>query len=179
MDHQERIVKTTALGGAWAEIWTDFWEARAPREKVLLSWGGAVLALAIGYSVLWEPAADGRARLRESLPAMQRQLALMTAQADEARTLTGAAASVAPSGQALRDALTASLTDHGLGGAQVQLIGTTVQVQIKNASFPAFALWLDDVRKQFKVQAVEAHITALKTDGQVDLTASMQPANTR
>jgi general secretion pathway protein M len=43
--------------------------------------------VAIGYSVLWAPAADGRARLRANLPAMQRQLALMTAQADEARSL--------------------------------------------------------------------------------------------
>jgi general secretion pathway protein M len=178
MDHQERIVKTTALNSAWAEAWTQFWEARTPREKMLLTWGGAVLAVAIGWSVLWQPAADGRARLRESLPGMQRELAQMTAQADEARALAGAAASVAPGGQALKDALTASLADHALAAAQVQLIGTTVQVQMKNASFPAWSAWLDDVRKQFKVQVVEAHITALKADGQVDLTASLQPANT-
>ena len=38
-------------------------------------------------------------------------------------------------------------------------------------------MWLDDVRKQFKVQVAEAHIQALKPDGQVDLTASMQPAS--
>ncbi|WP_112169997.1 type II secretion system protein M [Paraburkholderia unamae] len=177
MDHQERIVKTTATSGALAEAWTTFWEARTPREKTLLTWGGAVLAVAIGWSVLWQPAADGRAHLRESLPGMQRELAQMTAQADEARALAGAAASVAPGGQALKDALTASLADHALGGAQVQLIGTTVQVQMKNASFPAWTAWLDDVRKQFKVQVVEAHFTALKADGQVDLTASLQPAN--
>jgi general secretion pathway protein M len=179
MDHQERIVKTTAVSSAWAEAWSDFWEARNPREKLLLTWGGAVLAVAIGWSVLWQPAADGRARLRESLPSMQRQLAQMTAQADEARALAGAAASVAPGGQALKDALTASLADHTLTGAQVQLIGTTVQIQMKNVSFAAWAAWLDDVRKQFKVQVVEAHVNALKADGQVDLTASLQPANTR
>jgi general secretion pathway protein M len=174
MDHQERIVKTTALGGVWAE----FWEARTPREQMMLTWGGAVLVVAIGWSVLWAPAADGRAHLRESLPGLQRQLAQMTAEADEARSLAGAAASVAPGGQALKDALTSSLSDHGIQGAQVQLIGTTVQVQLKNASFPAWAGWLDDVRKQLKVQVVEAHVTALKTDGQVDLTASLQAANT-
>ncbi|MEX3923863.1 type II secretion system protein M [Paraburkholderia sp. BR10936] len=166
------------MSGAWAEAWTNFWEARSTREKTLLTWGGAVLALAIGWSVLWQPAADGRARLRQSLPGMQRELAQMTAEADEARSLAGAAASVAPGGQALKDAVTASLADHSLTGAQIQLIGTTVQVQMKNASFPAWAAWLDDVRKQFKVQVVEAHITALKADGQVDLTASLQPANT-
>nr|WP_043286537.1 type II secretion system protein M [Paraburkholderia oxyphila] len=183
MDDQERIVKTSDSNGAWAqalsEQWSNFWEARTAREQVLLTWGGALLAVAIGYSVLWQPAADGRARLRESLPALQRGLAQMTAQADEARALAGAAASVAPDGQALKDALTASLSDHGMPGAQVQLIGTTAQVQMKNASFPAWSAWLDDVRKQYKVQVVEAHITALKADGQVDLTASLQPANAR
>ncbi|SDD35149.1 type II secretion system protein GspM [Paraburkholderia lycopersici] len=179
MDHQERIVKTTAVGGAWSEAWTGFWEARSVREKTLLTWGGAVLALAIGWSVLWQPASDGRARLRESLPGMQRELAQMTAEADESRALAGAAASVAPGGQALKDALTASLSDHALTAAQVQLIGATVQVQMKNASFAAWTAWLDDVRKQFKVQVVEAHVSALKADGQVDITASLQPANTR
>jgi general secretion pathway protein M len=183
MDHQERVMKTSTSGGAFAEAlqeqWTNFWEARSTREKTLLTWGGAVLAVAIGYSVLWQPAADGRAKLRESLPALQRELSLMTAQADEARALSGAAASVAPGGQALKDALTASLADHGMPGAQVQMIGTAAQVQMKNASFPVWTGWLDDVRKQFKVQVVEAHITALKADGQVDLTASLQPANAR
>ncbi len=168
-------MNTTALSGAWAE----FWDARSVREKTLLTWGGALLVVAIGWSVLWAPAADGRAQLRERLPGLRRELAQMTAQADEARALAGAAASVAPEGQALKDALTSSLADHGMQGAQVQLIGTTVQVQMKNASFPAFTGWLDDVRKQFKVQVVEAQMTALKTDGQVDLTASLQPANAR
>ncbi len=168
-------MKTTALTEAWAE----FWEARTPREQTMLTWGGALLAVAIGWSVLWAPASDGRARLHESLPGLQRQLAQMTAEANEARALSGAAASVAPDGQALKDALTASLADHGLQGAQVQLIGTTVQLQMKNASFPAFTDWLDDARKQYKVQVVEAHMTALKTDGQVDLTASLQPASAR
>ncbi|MFP6557424.1 type II secretion system protein M [Paraburkholderia sp. B3] len=168
-------MNTTALTEAWAE----FWEARSPREQTMLTWGGALLAVAIGWSVLWAPASDGRARLHESLPGLQRQLAQMTAEANEARGLSGAAASVAPDGQALKDALTASLADHGLQGAQVQLIGATVQVQMKNASFPAFTNWLDDARKQYKVQVVEAHMSALKTDGQVDLTASLQPASAR
>lgn len=168
-------MKTTALGGAWAE----FWDARTPREKLLLTWGGALVAVAIGWSVLWAPAADGRAQLHASLPGLQRQLAQMTAEADEARALAGAAASVAPGGEALKEALTASLAAHGMQDAQVQLIGTTVQLQLKNASFPVWTSWLDDARKQFKVEVAEAHVSALKIDGQVDLTASLQPANQR
>ncbi len=158
------------------DAWAGFWSARNAREKTLLTWGSAVLAVVIAWSVLWAPAQEGRAHLLGVLPGMQRQLAQMTAQANEARALASVAQGVAPTGGALKDALTASLNDHGLAPTQVQVIGNAVQIQLKNASFPAWTSWLDDVRRQFKVQVVEAHVTALKEDGQVDLTASLQPS---
>ncbi|CAN7542322.1 type II secretion system protein M [Paraburkholderia sp. 22099] len=162
-----------------AQTWAGFWDQRTEREKNLLTWGGGLLAVVIAWSVLWAPAQEGRARLRESLPTLQRQLAQMTAQSSEARQLSAAAQGVAPTGAALKDALTASLGDHGLAATQVQVIGNVVQVQMKNASFPTWTSWVDDVRKQFKVQVAEAHVTALKEDGQVDLTASFQPSTAK
>ncbi|KAA1012535.1 type II secretion system protein M [Paraburkholderia panacisoli] len=162
-----------------AQTWAGFWDQRTEREKNLLTWGGGVLAVVVAWSVLWAPAQEGRAHLRESLPSLQRQLAQMTAQANEARSLSAAAQGVAPTGGALKDALTASLNDHGLAATQVQVIGNAVQIQMKNASFPAWTAWVDDARKQFKVQIVEAHVTALKEDGQVDLTASLQPSTVK
>ncbi|WP_044042203.1 type II secretion system protein GspM [Caballeronia insecticola] len=158
---------------------TEFWEGRTPREKALLMWGGLVLGLALVYLVLWAPAYDGRQRLRDTLPTMQRQLATMTAQANEARALAGSAESVTPTGGALRDALAKSLADNGMQPTQIQVIGAAVQIQLKNASFPSWTIWLDDARRQFKVQVSEAHVTALKPDGQVDLTASLQPAGVK
>jgi len=71
------------------DTWGEFWNARTQREKTILMWGGLVVAIAIVYLVLWAPAYEGRARLRSSLPAMQFQLAQMTAQANEARSLAG------------------------------------------------------------------------------------------
>ncbi|WOD17990.1 type II secretion system protein M [Paraburkholderia kirstenboschensis] len=162
-----------------AQTWAGFWDQRTDREKALLTWGGGVLAVVIAWSVLWAPAQEGRARLRESLPTLQRQLAQMTAQANEARQLSAAAQGVAPTGGALKDALSASVSDHGLAATQVQVIGNAVQVQMKNASFPAWTSWVDDVRRQFKVQVSEAHVTALKEDGQVDVTASLQPSTAK
>jgi general secretion pathway protein M len=172
MDDQERSVKKQ-IGDLWAE----FWDGRTQREKTLLMWGGLVAAIALVYLVLWAPAYEGRARLRESLPVMQRQLAQMTAQANEARSLSGTVEGVMPTGGALKDALAKSLADNGMQAAQVQVIGAAVQIQLKNASFPEWTMWLDDVRKLYKVQVAEAHIQALKPDGQVDLTASLQPAS--
>ena len=158
---------------------SEFWEVRTPREKTLLMWGGLALGLALVYLVLWAPAYEGRARLRESLPVMQRQLATMTTQANDARSLAPAAEGVMPTGGALRDALAKSLADNGMQPTQIQVIGAAVQIQLKNASFPNWTMWLDDARKQFKVQVSEAHVTALKPDGQVDLTASLQPAGAK
>jgi general secretion pathway protein M len=162
-----------------AQTWAGFWDQRSEREKTILAWGSGVLAVVIAWSVLWAPAQEGRAHLKESLPSLQRQLASMTAQANEARTLSATAQGVAPTGAALKDALAASLTDHGLAATQVQVIGNAVQIQMKNASFPAWTSWVDDARKQFKVQVAEAHVTALKDDGQVDLTASLQPSTAK
>jgi general secretion pathway protein M len=162
-----------------AQTWAGFWDQRTEREKTVLIWGGGVLAVVIVWLVLWAPAQDGRAHLRDTLPSLQRQLAQMTAQSNEARQLSAATQGVAPTGGALKDALTASLGDHGLPPAQVQVIGNAVQIQMKNASFPAWTGWVDDVRKQFKVQVAEAHVTSLKEDGQVDLTASLQPSTAK
>jgi general secretion pathway protein M len=162
-----------------AQTWAGFWDQRTDREKAIITWGGGALALVVAWSVLWAPAQEGRARLHESLPSLQRQLAQMTAQSNEAHSLSAAAQGVAPTGAALKDALTASLGDHGLAATQVQVVGNAVQIQMKNASFPAWTGWVDDVRKQFKVQISEAHVTALKEDGQVDLTASLQPSTAK
>ncbi|MFM0716403.1 type II secretion system protein M [Paraburkholderia strydomiana] len=162
-----------------AQTWAGFWDQRTEREKAIITWGGGALAVVVAWSVLWAPAQEGRAHLRESLPSLQRQLAQMTAQANEARVLSAAAQGVAPTGAALKDALSASLSDHGLAATQVQVVGNAVQIQMKNASFPAWTSWVDDARKQFKVQIAEAHATALKDDGQVDLTASLQPSTAK
>lgn len=165
-------MKMTALTD---KLWA-FWDAHTARDKALITWGGVLLAVVFGWLVLWLPASTGRAQLAENLPAMRRTLAKMIVQNREAHTLAGAAANIVPGGAELKDALTASLASHGLTAAQLQLAGQTVQVQMKNVSFSAWTSWLDDARQQFRVQVVEAHVSALKADGQVDLTASLQPS---
>lgn len=166
---KSQSVVATALG--------EFWGERSPREKKLISVGGAILALVVLYSVALDPALTARAKLREELPAMQRRLAQMTAQANEARGLSSAARGSAPSGAALKDALAASLAQRGLSATQLNVVGPNVQLQLKNADFGAWVGWLDDVRKRFKVKVAEARVTALKEDGQVDVSATLQPAN--
>lgn len=158
------------------QVWRTFWDERSPRERQLLAWGGGVAAFALAYSILWAPAQEGSTRIAHELPGMRETLARMTAQAGEARTLSAAAQGAAPTGGALRDALAASLNAHGMDGSQLQIVGSGVQLQLKNVAFPAWVAWLDEARTQFKVQVGSAQVAGLPAPGQVDVTAVMQPA---
>src|SRR5258707_14708789 len=113
-------------------------------------WGGLVAAIALVYLVLWAPAYEGRARLRSTLPAMQLQLAQMTAQANEARSLAGGGQGVTPTGGALRDAAAKSPADNNMPPAQAQGVGAGVQIQLKNAAFPEWAGGVRSGRERFR-----------------------------
>lgn len=154
----------------------EFWSAREPREKRLLTIGGTVLGIALVYSVFFSPAYEGRAKLREELPQLRAQLAQMQAEAREARELSAAAAGVPPSGDALHQALVDSLAAHGLQNVQVTALGDAMQVRAKNIAFGDWIGWVDDARKANKVQVSEANVTALDKPGQVDLDATLAPA---
>ncbi|WP_430869714.1 type II secretion system protein M [Cupriavidus basilensis] len=162
----------------WQERFDAFWSARNPREQAILAGGGAMLALVIGYTVLWEPAADGRARLQRSLPQLRTDLAAMETLAQEAR---GLAASPAPSlrGEALTQALQESLAQHGL--KPTRLAGTgdnSVQLQLDKVPFGAVAAWLQDVRQQQRLKVIETRIVYVGATAMVNVTATLQgPGN--
>lgn len=159
-----------ALIAAW-------WDERQGREKRLILIALLVLALAIFYNVLIAPAWQHTADLKRSLPAMKQQLAVMQGQADEARGLSVSAQSVAPTGDSLLAAVTSSLSDRGFTGNKVQRAGSAVQVDLENVSFARWIGWVDDMRKQLKVQVVQTHITPTATnDGRVSLRVTLDAA---
>jgi general secretion pathway protein M len=151
-----------------------WWDERNAREKRLLSIGGLVIVLVIFYSTLISPALDGREVIRETLPGLKRQLATMQGQAAEAKRLAGSAQNAAPSGDSLNSAVTSSLADRGLNATKVQLSGNAVQIEMKNVSFSAWIVWLDDMRKQLKVHVTQAHVEPTGANGRVDLRATIE-----
>lgn len=158
----------------WKERFDAFWSARNPREQAILAGGGVVLALVLGYLMLWEPAADGRAALTRSLPAQRAQLAEMETLAQEAR---GLSASPAPSlrGEALTQALQDSLGQHGLKATRLSATGeNAVQVQLDKVPFGAVASWLQDVRQQQRMKVTEARIVYVGATAVVNVTATLQ-----
>ena len=167
MDTQIRAIKAAL---------TEWFEARAPREKLLIGVGGLLLMLALIYTMLWAPAWDGRARITADLPELETQLADVQLQADEARRLKGAAAIHPPSGLALRDALAASLAQAGISDPQLSVLGKGVQVDAKNAPFSAWMTWLNDVRQADHLRVVNAHAAGDVQPGRATVSATLQPA---
>ncbi|QQX84217.1 type II secretion system protein M [Cupriavidus necator] len=159
---------------AWQERFNAFWSARNPREQAILAGGGAVLALVIGYLVLWEPAADGRERLARNLPKLRADLAEMETLAQEAR---GLKATPAPSlrGDALTQALQDSLGQHGLKATRLAAgADNSVQVQLDKVPFGAVSGWLQDVRQQQRMKVIDARIVYVGATALVNVSATLQ-----
>ncbi|MEW6342574.1 MAG: type II secretion system protein M [Pseudomonadota bacterium] len=155
---------------------TEWFEARAPREKRLLVAGVALLIVVLLYSVLWAPAWDGCSHIRASLPRLQDEVAQVQMQLDEARSLKGDAAIRAPEGVALRDALSASLSQAGVPAPQITVLGKGVQVEVKNVPFGVLMVWLDEVRRTEHVRVVSAHAKGEMQPGHASVSVTLQPA---
>lgn len=158
MDYRFRAAR--AALSAWLD-------ERAPRERRLLLAGGALTGTALVYSLLWQPAYDGRVKLAASLPSLETQLAQMRAQLDETHRLKPAAAVRPPTGGGLRDALAASLAQQGIADARLALAGNAVQIDAKGVPFAAWMAWLDQIRREMHVRVTNAHAVA---DGKPGLT---------
>lgn len=149
-----------------------FWQARTEQERKFLAAGGAVLALALAYSVLLAPAMDGRARLRKELPELRQQAAELQALAMQASALKGqTAAAPAPM---TRDSLNASLATRGLTAQSVSITGEYARLQLNGVSFPGLVEWLAALRREGRVTVQEAAIVAQATPGMVDATLTLQ-----
>lgn len=158
--------------------WQQFWHARNRREQIILSVGAAILLGVCAYLLLWEPAAQSRDRLAKNLPQLRAQQAEMHSLAQEARGLSSTRASNLR-GSALQEALQTSLAAKGLkavrlnvqsGGAE----GDSVQLQLSNVAFGAWADWLEEMRRQQQLKVVDAQIQYVGAPALVNLQATLQ-----
>jgi len=154
-----------------------YWIARTAQERTFLAVGAAVVALALLYLVLLEPALSGREQLRRALPELRQQAAQLETLAGQARAVAGQAASAPPPAPLSRDALAASMTARGLDPASLSLSGDYAKLQLTNVSFANLVSWLDSQRQESRLQVQDAQFTAQSAPGQVNATLTLRQAN--
>lgn len=134
------------------------WQALAPRERRLIGAGLAVIVLAIGYLVLFEPAWKGRRQLQRDLPALRAQVARMSTLAAEVQTLERSP-QASGSASATRARLESSLRAAGLADkAEFRLAGERIDLRIPLVDFAAWVDWVDLAVREARVRVVDASV---------------------
>jgi general secretion pathway protein M len=148
------------------------WLARTEQERRFLGIGGSVALLALLYLLLVDPAVEGRAQLRRTLPQLHNQAAELQAMAQEAATLARAPATqVAP---LTRETVDTSLNGRGLKPQSLSMTGEYIKLQLNNVSFANLVTWLDEQRHANRVLVQDAVVTALPVAGQVDASLTLR-----
>lgn len=136
------------------------WQLLTPRERRVVIAGAVLLAVAVVWLLLFEPARDGRQRLQSELPALRSQLAEMEQLSGEVRRL-GAVPAGSDSPQAIRVQLEQSIDSAGLKPALAQLThsGDLFDLRFKSVSYAVWLLWLDTAARETRLRVVDAAIT--------------------
>lgn len=160
--------------GAFTGPLNDFWAARNPRERRMITIALWAIGLAIVYLLLLEPAINGRARLLQQMPAMRQQVAQMQAMARELKAAPAAPRADAPVEAVTRESLEASLARAGLKAQSSSVTGEFIRLQFSDVSFASLVGWLDDARKNRRISVVEASVVAQSQSDRVNATLTLR-----
>ncbi|GMV02105.1 MAG: hypothetical protein AMXMBFR52_17610 [Burkholderiales bacterium] len=136
------------------------WQMLTPRERRILATGAALLAVALLWLVLFEPAWNARRRLQAELPAMRVQLAEVEQLAGDARLL-GAVPVAGDAPQAVKVQLEQSIEAAGLkpGLAQFTLTGNLFELRFKSVPHAMWLAWLEAAARETRLRVIAASIT--------------------
>ncbi|MES2126947.1 MAG: type II secretion system protein GspM [Pseudomonadota bacterium] len=151
------------------------WQARTEQERRFLGIGAAVVAVALLYVTLVEPAVSGRAQAKKDLPVLRESAAQMQALGAEAATLARQPAiAVVPMTQ---EGLSARLAARSLKAASITMTGDYAKLQLKDVSFASLMAWLDAERREHRIGVSEANLVPQAANaGQVDGVLTLRQA---
>lgn len=153
-----------------------FWSERAPRERAWLAAGVLVVAAALVYLVLIEPAWQGTRKLERSLPTTRAQSAELAALLAQARELRDRPQSAQVAGGDVRAALEASLKRAGLKPTRLA-VGAEGDLQLAFAKvdYAVWSRWLAEAEREFGLRVLAVNATAVQPAGAADIELTLRP----
>lgn len=150
-----------------------FWRSRAPRERVVLGGGTALLVVALGYAYGWLPMQREAAQLRAALPQLRVQAQQLQQDAQEATRLRSRPAA-AQAGGNLATLIDQRATAAGLRD-RVEAItpqdAGRVRVVLPEVAFDAWLGWLGELQASHGVRVESARVEAAGEAGMVRVDA--------
>jgi general secretion pathway protein M len=154
-----------------------FWNERAPREKAVLALLGGVVALAVLYLALIEPAYTGIKRLERGLPQTRSQAAQLDALLGEVKALKARPQVATVSPAEARGAIDKSLAASGMKAARiVPLSDGDLQITIANVPFASWTAWLAGIERELGARAISVTANGTGTPGNVDVELALRLA---
>lgn len=150
-----------------------WWRQLAPRERRLISWGGAALLATLCYAYLWQPISTERLKLRASLPQLRADAADMVAEAKEVAKLRQNVRSNL-SGPALQGAIQQAWEEAGMDGKNLQislLDEHRANISIQEVAFDSWTTLIAGLQREKHVRLESCSIEALAEAGMIQVQA--------
>lgn len=147
-----------------------YWRGLTPRERAVLTLGGAVAAILLLYGLVWAPFQQDLARLRAAVPQQQQQLQWMRAQLERVQQLRANAGRTVPGG-GLLSFVEQSAQAYNIRAniRRMEPQGANgVNLAIDGVPFNGLVEWLANLQKQGGVRIETASLEATGTPGLVN-----------
>ena len=134
------------------QAFNEFWQARNPRERVILSYGGVFLLLTLLYGLAWLPISEGRKKLSANLPQLRADVAQMRTHAQQ---ISGLQASTGAASGEPRQAAESGLQSANLRdkvSAIDRVDAQRVRITVNGMPFDALLMFLGDMQSQQRLR---------------------------
>ncbi len=145
-----------------------WWEARVPRERLLLMVLMVVLGIWLIFAAIWQPLQSARLRLGDQVARQDRALSVLKSQPVQVETET------VPDDRPLANVITDSVAAFQLTIRRLEPEGPRVRVVLEDAPFDAVILWLDAVQRDRGLRVSEIEITRRPAPGVVNAVLALE-----
>ena len=153
----------------------DWFESLEPRERLFVSIGAAIVAIALLWGLIWAPLDRGHRELQQRVSTWERSLADIRPLASMPQPQSGSRpASTAGAAQSPVVIVDSTLRSHGLGQPKrSQPTPNGIRVEFENVAFDKLVVWLGDLSYQYGMEVQAGSLSAATSESPGRINASL------
>lgn len=156
----------------------DWFESLESRERLFVTLGGVIVAVALFWGLIWAPLDKGHRELQQRVTTWERSLAEIRPLASMPQPQNGSQpASAAGSAQSPVVIVDSTLRTHGLGQPKrSQPTPNGIRVEFENVAFDKLVVWLGDLSHRYgmEVQAGSLSAATNESPGRINATLTLE-----